>query len=583
MSTRLMLILFGALAPAMAAAHEDGSLPSPSAELLARPARSAALPSMHPAVILRDASGAPVLQSNGPASARRTCDGCHDVSWIEAHDLHADAGTRLGQVESRPSCFVCHLDPSAAHAPAATSPLWADTARLAASGLASPEGDHWTWHKPAFASDGSVPAVQLGVGRASDRACGRCHGLVDHGNEPIALGFDASLRMTNSQGIVFAGQRISDSAINLAGKEMLVRPWDVHAERMVSCANCHFPPNHPAYAWSPEAPEHLQFEARRSPLTDFLRQPDHRLARGSGHAGQPASMRGCEGCHDASKSHGWLPRAERHVAVLSCESCHIPAAYGPARQEVDWTVLTRERQPRVVYRGLGADGFVTGFRPVLLPRGQHGRDDRLVPQNLVTAWFWTGMTAQGRQRVALATVEQALFAGDRHRAELVRALDRNGDGVLDDGELLLDSEARHHQVRELLVAAGVVEPEIQGAVEAHPLHHGISPGRFATRDCSTCHDPRSRLSEPFPLSAAVPFAAMLERPSQDLGTVVRDPSRGLLLVPDTSRLHVFGHTRSGLVDGLGMGALASALVLALGHGLLRLRSRRRHQQDEGSP
>ena len=51
---------------------------------------------MHPPVVFRDGAGAPVVQSGQPASARRTCDDCHDVARIKAHDYHAEAVRDMG-------------------------------------------------------------------------------------------------------------------------------------------------------------------------------------------------------------------------------------------------------------------------------------------------------------------------------------------------------------------------------------------------------------------------------------------------------------------------------------------------------
>lgn len=582
-----LIALHGALHGATALANAGGgpaeasgsaALPPPSPELLTPTSRSADLPLMHPAVVLRDDEGKPVVESERPASARRTCDGCHEVAWIEAHNLHADAAAKMDAGRAGPTCFLCHLRRADAEAWGRATPAWADTATLAALELASANGQGWQWHKQPFAADGSLPATTLGLGRPSDRACGMCHGIVAEGDVPIAptaFGQARGQGMTDTRGIVFSGRRISDSALNVAGKDGLVRPWDVHAERLVSCAACHFSPNHPAYAWAQEAPEHLRFEARRAAITEYLRRPDHRLARGMGTSGDAPSMRGCEACHDAGKSHAWLPRPERHFAALACESCHVPAAHAPALQEVDWTVLGAGHGPRVVHRGVAGDGFLTGFRPVLLPRSERGRDPRLGPANLVTSWFWTEATARGRQRMAKATLERALFDDKGHKPELVRALDRNGDGRLSEDELVLDSAARRDAVRQLLLAAGASDPEIEGEIAVYPLHHGVATGRFATRDCATCHGEDSRLREPFLLSSAVPFAARVAWVGSAAGTTVRDGDGHLTLVPAMPALHVFGYTRSGVIDGLGLLALAAALAGALAHGLLRLRARRR--------
>jgi hypothetical protein len=570
---------------AMASEEKADLLPAPSAELLAPRRQTAELPSIHPAVVLRDLAGKPVAESGLPVDAKRTCDGCHDVAWIEAHDYHATATQKLGQGSAGMGCFLCHVrtaDNRARLAAAKADASWADTATLAALGLAVQDGRDWRWRKDAFAADGSISAKELGLGRPADRACGFCHGVVDQGRQPLALSLDAGQRMTDLQGIVFSGQRISDSALNIAGKDSLTRPWDVHAERMVSCANCHFPPNHPAYAWSRQAPEHLQFDARRSAISEYVRRPDHRLARGrtaqaiaSGELG--ATIRGCESCHEAGKAHAWLPRADRHFAALACGSCHIPAAYAPARQETDSTVLGAAHEPRVVYRGLRTDGFITGFRPALLPTGADGR--KLAPNNLVTSWYWAESAQGGIRAVPQAVLERAFFANGAHRVELVRALDRNGDGKLTDDELVLDTAARHDAVRDLLVAAGASAPKIIGKIEAYPIFHGVTSGRFATRDCSACHTDDSRLTESFTLAATVPFGATIEW-SQPGARLLRDGAGTLALLPEPPGLHVFGHTKSSMLDGVGILLFAGALAGAAGHGILRIRASRRRRRDK---
>ena len=73
-------------------------------------------------------------------------------------------------------------------------------------------------------------------------------------------------------------------------------------------------------------------------------------------------------------------------------------AHAPARQEVDFTMLTAGRKERVVYRGVRADGFVLGFRPALLRRGSDGRV-KLGPSNVVTTYFWVDKSEPGARPV----------------------------------------------------------------------------------------------------------------------------------------------------------------------------------------
>ena len=592
------LLAAGGSLPFAAVADElSAQLPPPSAELMVPSPRTPGQPSMHPAIVLKDAQGTPVLVSGGPASAERTCDGCHDVRWIRAHDNHSDDHPNLATAEPglEPAmlvggnCFLCHV--RAADDQARTDWLgpgrlaWADTATLAGTGLVAPEGEQWRWSKEAFKADGSVAAATLGLGRPGNRACGFCHGTVYDGPAPLVLTRDARQRMTNLTGSVFSGQRISDSAMNVAGKDNLPRPFDVHAERMVSCASCHFSPNHPAYAFANRGPDHLQFDARRLAITEYLRRPDHRLARGPrGAEADPRAggIRRCESCHDAAKVHRWLPRAERHFAAMLCETCHVPAAYAPARQESDWTMPTAAREARVVYRGVRDDGFLPGFRPVLLPRLQPDGTSKLGPNNLVTTYAWSERTSAGNRPIAREIWERAFFAAGAHRPELVRALDRNGDGKLQDRELLLDSEAKVRVARELLIAAGASAPEIAGEIRPYELHHGVSPGRFATRACSVCHAADSRIDEPFVLANTIPWGVtpVFAGVPDGAGALVRDGGGRLLFEPSATGLHVFGHTRSRWLDGFGFLLFAGVFAGATGHALLRVRAARRHNKEQ---
>jgi len=585
--------------PLVAVAAEEASseLPPPSAELLAPRPRSARQPSMHPSIILRDGTGAPVLASGKPASAAKTCDGCHDVRWIRAHDLHGDLAStthvRDPALSVGGNCFLCHVHSADNQARiremARGRPDVADTATLSATGLVADEAGSWQWRRDRFSSDGSVAAATLGITRPASRACGFCHGKVYDDPEPMALAREPYQHMTDREGSVFSGQRISDSAVNVAGKDELTRPFDVHAERMVSCPSCHFSPNHPAYSFASRGPEHLQFDARRAAITEYLRRPDHRLARGPSGTGenrQAGTIRRCESCHDAAKVHQWLPRTERHFAALSCESCHVPKAYAPALREIDWTMPAASHEARVAYRGLGeagsANGFVTGFQPVLLSWQQSDGTRKLGPNNLVTTWRWMERSGAETWPAPRALVERAFFVGESYRPELVAALDRDGDGKLQDDELILDTDVKVNLARGLLVAAGASAPEIAGEIQPYQMHHGVSPGRFATRACSACHATDSRIDAPFVLASVVPFgaAASFVDGAKAAGALVRDEKGRLVFEPRHAGLHIFGHTRSSWLDVLGILLFAGAVAGAGGHALMRIRSAKRRKKEQ---
>jgi hypothetical protein len=590
-----VLALPAAVPSLVMAAEATADLPMPSAELLVAPPRTPALPSLHPPVVLKDRQGTPVLVSGGPVSAARTCDGCHDVGFIASHDGHAVvAGAELDRDPAllvNGNCFLCHARAADNGARLAAMQNhqgdWAETATLAGTGLAVLDKDDahgWQWQKQAFSPDGSVAGGTLGLGRPGSRACGFCHGRVHQDAAPLHLAPDPTQRMTDLGGTIFSGQRLSDSAVNLAGKVGLYRPWDVHAERLLSCASCHFSPNHPAYMHATEGPAHLEFEARRVSISEYLRRPDHRLARGVTEEGRGGNIRRCESCHDAPRAHRFLPRPERHLAAMLCETCHVPMAYAPARQETDWTMLTAERQPRRTYRGGDAAGFVTGFRPALLriPAGDGTR--KLGPANLVTVYAWVEQGDGKPHPVKRELLEQAFFTDGTYKPELLRVLDTSGDGKLQDGELVLGDANKVKVARDLLVAAGAKTPELSAEIRPFEMHHGVSPGRYATRECTACHEAGSRLAEPVLVASSAPFGVTpvfaAESRGKPEGALVRDGQGRVWFQPQLAGLHVFGYTRSGVLDGLGWLMVVGVFVGAATHAFLRFRSARRRGKEK---
>jgi hypothetical protein len=558
-------------------------LPPPSPELLTPRARSSAEPSLHPAIHLLDDQGDPVLKTGRPVSSV-TCgsaSGCHDVAWISRHDRHAKpvSGDCLACHERRASGEERHREMAAGR------PEWAMTAALVGTGLVRREGGTLRYEAGAFGADGTVDPKRLDLRRPSGEVCGHCHGLVQQGSEPIAMtSFGPSAHSTEMTGLVFSAQRVSDSALNLRGKDDLVLPWDVHAERLLGCSNCHFSPNHPAYSFPgrAEAPGHLRFDARRIEIDEYLRRPDHELATGG-------AQRRCEQCHDAKAAHGFLPRAERHFAALACEACHVPEAYAPALRETDWTMPAGPGRARTAYRGVSGSltdpkAPQTGYRPVLLPRRMPDGSTKLAPYNLVTTWSWVA-GPDGRS-VSKETLASAFFVGDRHRPDLVRMLDQNGDGGLDGAELVLDTDAKVAAARTLLVAAGVPNPRIAGEIRPIGLHHGVAPGRFATHDCQGCHAQTSRLAAPFVIAARAPFGVtpMLVANADVVlpGSIEPEPDGALVFLPDPKKLpgHVLGLSRSRSVDALGLVLVLGVLLGALAHGIIRFLSTRRTRAAE---
>ena len=126
------------------------------------------------------------------------------------------------------------------------------------------------------------------------------------------------------------------------------------------------------------------------------------------------TMRRCENCHDASKSHAdWLPYIDTHMEAVACETCHIPQMYAPAIQTYDWTVVTAEGAASTECRGVEGTpnevtSLVTGYKPVLLNRTNIDGDTLLAPYNLITSFYWVYDDANGNKRpVRLIDLEAA--------------------------------------------------------------------------------------------------------------------------------------------------------------------------------
>ncbi|MCU0665288.1 MAG: cytochrome c3 family protein, partial [Myxococcota bacterium] len=313
---------------------------------------------MHPGVAVLDAHGSSVLTSGLPGEATTTCGKCHDALYIESHSTHVTATSRV-------DCFDCHVE---------------DTKK---------------WTPEAFDEDGLLRSEMSGIGPATDAQCGRCHGLVSGATPPVSLPRDYTAKDEKSSsgfrydaslttGVVFSGQWISRSYVNLEDRETLTFPWDVHAERLVGCASCHSSPNHPGRVGGHRTqPAHLSRDPRRTTVSAYLEHPDHRLTRGQ-----------CGMCHDPSASHSFLPHKERHFEVLSCQGCHVPRVFAPSVSYSDVTVVDENGEPLLGLRGIKESGeplggsLLRGMAPLLAPYLTEDGAVKVGPFNLMARFEW---------------------------------------------------------------------------------------------------------------------------------------------------------------------------------------------------
>jgi len=517
----------------------------------------------------------------------------------------ARRGERARRFEA--DCVVCHVRGArvpdvavlggdlASYSSAALLPLGV----VRAAGSVAPAADEvpvleappppLRWLAAAFQPDGTLAGERLRIRAPASEACGSCHGVASRGG-PTLDRLGVSARATETTGAVFSPARISAGELNVAGRAALDRPWDVHAERLLECSDCHFSPNDPSSAFSRQLPAHLRHDARHVSLGEFLLRPSHELAKGYSTQGTVAdahdgTMRRCEDCHDPLRVHAWLPRPERHLAQIACETCHVSALYAPARQVTDYSVPDAAGRPRVERRGLAGSiadpaARVEGYQPLLLRRDEPGGRRLLVPYNVIASFFWVVDTDTGPRPASLALLDRAFHAGPA-AARLRALLDRDGDGELRDDERVLDTSDRVAGARELLAAAGAKNPRLEGELQPFGVHHGVGPATSALRDCVACHAPRSRLVAPFTLAERAPFGVVprLVGDARLLPafSVARDGVGRLTLAPRAAALdlHVLGLSRSGLLDGLGLLLLGLTFGGAATHGALRVISRRR--------
>lgn len=515
----------------------------------------------------------------------------------ETHVLNPETGQiepwdwqKSGVVEM--NCFLCHTpepDNDARKAELQSGHFeWANTATLAGTGLVQKKGEIWQWNRSAFDGSGHVKSDYLKPQGPNNDNCGLCHGLVNTSGEIplVTKGCKPEEWTTETTGEIFSPQKMRDSGLNLAGKQQLFRSFDVHSERLVECVDCHFSVNNPIYFQESEAtrPAHLKFDARRLDFGDYLRRPSHQFAKGQSNQGALASnmnatMRRCESCHDPEPVHGWLPYKDRHLSALSCESCHIPKLFSPARQAYDWTVLTEDGGPRTECRGVKGDpvtirSLVTGYEPVLMPRNELDGRTRLTPYNLITSWYW--VYDDPPRPVRLEDLRAVYFEDGHYQPTILAALDADGDGRLAESELVLDTEEKIVIIKNRLAARGLENPKIAGDIQPFAIHHDVTNGEWATKKCVACHSDDSRINQAMVLAAKRPTGVepkfVWTKNIVLSGKITTDDNGALVYRPDSSAdgLFILGHDRIEWLHGAGF-TFFVLTVLGIGmHGGLRI-------------
>jgi thiosulfate reductase cytochrome b subunit len=481
------------------------------------------------------------------------------------------------------NCFLCHLsnpnNEARVAALASGDYRWASTATLTNTPIVSMDGDDFEWNLDAFDEEGQLLEEYLSLADPKNENCAACHGEIHKGSDPLSLPTDLPWN-TLTTGQIISGQKLNETGLNLLNKDGLTRSLDIHAERLLDCTSCHYSLNNPIFAQPDETLEHLTFDPRGLEIYEYLQNPLHQFARGQSAQSSIApelkdTMRRCEGCHDATVGHDWLPYPDRHFSAVACESCHIPEVYGPALQQADWTVVTEEGQGVFYYRGIDGEvgqteSLITGFQPVLMQREDVDGGLKLAPYNLISAWYW--VYGDPAMPVSTAQMQEAFLDRDGFRQEVIAVFDTDNNGAISQSELRLDSNEKYVAVTQWLMDLGLTGPRVVAELQPYSLNHNVTNGEWVTRDCQTCHTDNSVLTTPFSIAAYSPGGVVPEfLPGDNVlkqGEIFynEDFSLSYLPQPQSGDLYILGHDSVTWVDWFGVLAFLGTLLGVVIHG-----------------
>jgi thiosulfate reductase cytochrome b subunit len=522
--------------------------------------------------------------------------------WVRNLGVRHVGGGPAEIVGVEMNCFLCHLDSpnNEARIEALQTGLfgWANTATLEGTGIVQQDSGIWVWDQSAFDENGELLSAYITIQDPDNQNCGQCHGLVhDDLEEPLTSpGCFPGSWTTQTTGQIISPQKLSHSGLNLADKQDLTRSWDVHAERLVECTDCHFSLNNPIFAEGSgmDDLDHLEFDPRRLEIGEYLYQPVHQFARGQTTQSVVApelrdTMRRCETCHSVEVTHDWLPYKDRHMEALNCETCHIPKMYTTAFQQFDWTVLEADDTARTVCRGVEdntgtIESLVTGFTPVLLSRQNVDGNVKLTPYNLITTWFWVYDSPE--RPVRLEELKTAWFEGEDYHPDVVAAFDTNGDGSLSESELVIDTAEKESLIASRLEALGLSDPTIKAEIQPFGINHDVAEGKWVTSDCRACHNEESLITQPIRLASYIPGGVTPEFVGDantiNDGEIYQDETGELFYQPAPSEqgLYILGYDNVTWVDRLGVILFAGVALGVVGHGGLRIWAAKRGPKVE---
>lgn len=270
------------------------------------------------------------------------------------------------------------------------------------------------------------------------------------------------------------------------------------------------------------------------------------------------------------------------MSALSCESCHIPRLYSSANEMHDWTIINLDGSASTECRGVESGDvskigtLITGYTPVLLPRGNADGTTSLSPHNLITTWFW--VYGNPERPVRLIDLEAAYLKGDQYHPGVILRFDSDEDGSLSKDELRIDTPEKEEFIATRLTLLGLDDPRIAGEVQPYTISHDVAGDEWATKDCAACHAEESRITEAIQISTYLPGGKLPEFVKDSNITFNGEMNMGedgtLYYKPSSVEqdFYILGHDSVKWIDRFGGLMFIGVLLGVVAHGGLRFYS-----------
>jgi thiosulfate reductase cytochrome b subunit len=199
----------------------------------------------------------------------------------------------------------------------------------------------------------------------------------------------------------------------------------------------------------------------------------------------------------------------------------------------------------------------------MLVRENVGGEAKLAPFNLISSWYWTA--GPESERIEAERLVEALYSNGELHADLAK---------------LSDKDALAAAVQQRLEASGFEYVALKGDITPYPISHNVVNGRWATRDCRTCHGADSVLGASFTLSDDLPgglMPAWIDQSGTGPGGRIAAIGGGAVFTPSTSEAgyYVLGLDGIDLVDLAGLLMFLGIVGGVSVHGFVRFVANRR--------